>query len=162
MVICASCRSDVGPGERWCAVCRGFVQNPSVGRLASPIRRLGAHLLDVTISCVFLGGTMLLFFLPSDSGLAGLVIGLAVGSIIYLFWALYLFANGTTPGKRTLGLWVIKEDGSSAGFFRMLGRETIGKWLSALVLLMGYIWILIDKDRQGWHDKLVGSYVAMR
>ncbi|HNR59128.1 MAG TPA: RDD family protein [Methanothrix sp.] len=26
--------------------------------------------------------------------------------------------------------------------------------------LLGYIWVLFDKKRQGWHDKIAGTYVV--
>ena len=59
-----------------------------------------------------------------------------------------------------LGMRVIKEDGSSAGFGTMLIREWIGKLISAMIFSLGFIWILIDKDKQGWHDKLMSTYVV--
>lgn len=55
---------------------------------------------------------------------------------------------------------VIKEDGTGAGFFRMLIRESIGKAISGLIFSLGYLWILFDRDKQGWHDKLVSTYVV--
>ncbi len=39
-------------------------------------------------------------------------------------------------------------------------RETLGKTISASVLGLGFIWVLLDKDNQGWHDKLVTSIVC--
>jgi uncharacterized RDD family membrane protein YckC len=32
--------------------------------------------------------------------------------------------------------------------------------ISGIVLLLGYAWVLIDKKRQGWHDKIAGTYVV--
>ena len=32
--------------------------------------------------------------------------------------------------------------------------------ISAMVILLGFVWILIDKKRQGWHDKIAGTYVV--
>ena len=42
----------------------------------------------------------------------------------------------------------------------MLVREWIGKPISMVVFCLGYLWILIDQDNQGWHDKLVDTYVV--
>jgi uncharacterized RDD family membrane protein YckC len=80
--------------------------------------------------------------------------------IAYVIWAFKLFAQGATPGKRLLGMRVVKEGGQTAGFWTMLGREWIGKWISAMVFSLGFLWILFDRDRQGWHDKLVSTYVV--
>ena len=35
----------------------------------------------------------------------------------------------------------------------------IGYIVSALALSIGFIWIAIDKRRQGWHDKIARTYV---
>ena len=42
----------------------------------------------------------------------------------------------------------------------MLIRELIGKAISGMILLLGFLWILFDQDNQGWHDKLVSTYVV--
>jgi hypothetical protein len=65
-----------------------------------------------------------------------------------------------TPGKWLLNIYVIDEAGDPAGFFRMLVREWIGKPISMFVFCLGYLWILVDQDNQGWHDKLVDTYVV--
>ncbi len=59
-----------------------------------------------------------------------------------------------------LGLHVAKENGERAGFFTMLIREVIGKFISSLVLGLGFLWIVLDKEKQGWHDKLMSTYVV--
>jgi len=32
--------------------------------------------------------------------------------------------------------------------------------ISGVVLFLGYLWILIDKKKQGWHDKIARTYVV--
>jgi len=32
-------------------------------------------------------------------------------------------------------------------------------WVSATPLFLGFIWILFDRERQGWHDKLADTHV---
>lgn len=44
----------------------------------------------------------------------------------------------------------------------MILRETIGKFLSGLVLGLGYFWAIWDKDSQAWHDKIAGTVVIKR
>jgi len=55
---------------------------------------------------------------------------------------------------------VVKEDGRNADFFTMLIRETVGRALSCLVFFLGFLWMLIDKDNQAWHDELLRTYVV--
>jgi len=37
--------------------------------------------------------------------------------VAYVVWAFALFEDGTTPDRRMLDMWAIKEDGSHAEFF---------------------------------------------
>jgi len=133
--------------------------------LASPGKRLGAYVIDFVVpilAFMFIFGIGGLGYAAGGQRAGGsLAVLLAAGFlIVYIIWAIRLFANGTTPGKLALGMYVVKEDGKRAGFGTMLFREWIGKWVSGLVLGLGYLWILIDKDRQAWHDKLASTYVA--
>lgn len=153
MAMCPSCNNEVPAGFRWCSVCHSSVAGSDT-KLASPGRRLGAFMLDVAIPMF-----AILFML----GLAGVSKSFFLGFLLfvgYIIWAVRLFSRGTTPGKSLLGMRVVKEAGPAAGFGTMLLRETIGKWISGLIFSLGYLWILFDKDRQGWHDKLASTYVV--
>jgi uncharacterized RDD family membrane protein YckC len=124
------------------------------GHLASPGRRFGAHILDVAIP---------MFAFLSMLGIAGVSKSFGVGFLllmIYAVWAFRLFSKGTTPGKKLLGMRVIKESGEDARFGTMFFREVIGKAISGMILSLGFIWIFLDRDRQGWHDKLASTYVV--
>jgi uncharacterized RDD family membrane protein YckC len=128
----------------------------NVGELASPARRLGAGLLDGCLpALVFWSIVIGAAASHSTTMFVVLILGYGV-------WAFVLFARGMTPGKWTLGTQVVKRDGRPADFLTMFVREAFGKPISGLVFMLGWIWILIDKDRQGWHDKLVGTYVVRR
>ena len=80
--------------------------------------------------------------------------------ISFGYYILLTAAFGATLGKMALGMRVVDESGQRAGFLRVLVRETIGKIVSAIVLFLGYIWILFDDKRQGWHDKIGGTFVV--
>ena len=125
--------------------------------IASAGQRFGAFLVDLVISVLV--------------GIAGFVIGLAMGgegnvvnlvfSIGYWIVVLVLVATrGQSPGKMAIGIKIIKTDGRSIGIGTTLLREIIGKFISSIIILLGYIWILFDGQRQGWHDKISGTYVV--
>ena len=38
-------------------------------------------------------------------------------------------------------------------------RRVIGYYLSFFALFIGFLWILLDDRRQGWHDKLADTIV---
>lgn len=89
------------------------------------------------------------------SPLDQLVIFVYVVGYFVFFWAIV----GQTPGKALLGIRVIPIHGRKLGIGRALLRY-FGYWVSTVGLLLGFIWILFDDRRQGWHDKLSGTYVV--
>jgi uncharacterized RDD family membrane protein YckC len=90
-----------------------------------------------------------------DSGTLAYLLSLPVVFAVYCagFWTLL----GRTPGMMVLGLRVVAADGGSPGARRSIVRA-LGYWISA-ILLIGFIWVAIDRQRQGFHDKLAGTYV---
>lgn len=79
----------------------------------------------------------------------------------YLILQIYMMTKSTSLGKKLLGLKVYNKDTKRpVGFWMMLVREVIGKFISGLIFGIGFLWIIFDKDNQGWHDKLIGSIVC--
>ncbi len=106
--------------------------------LESPNTAIRAEI--VTLSLILLGASVLAFVLVT----------------LYLT---LLTARGATLGKKAFGLKVVTGPaGKPPGFGRALLRMTIGYWISSF-LYLGFIWIAFDPYRQGWHDKLAGTYV---
>lgn len=139
------------------------------GYYAGFVSRLLAYAIDlaiITICLVFFGWLIQtvnsIFQLNLINSLPDLA-KVLVTSITALFFAAGYFTFfwtlvGQTPGKLLLGLRVVDQDGKNPTFGRSLIR-VIGYALSALALYAGYWWILFDNRRQGWHDKLAGTYV---
>jgi uncharacterized RDD family membrane protein YckC len=73
---------------------------------------------------------------------------------IIFFWAL----AGQTLGKATMGVRIVRTNGKRMGFTPAIIR-LLGYTLSILSLGLGFLWILIDDRRQGWHDKLARTVV---
>ncbi len=68
---------------------------------------------------------------------------------------------GATPGKVLLELRVVDaRSGGRPGLGRCLVRY-IGYFLSALPLGLGFVWMLFDRRRQTWHDKLARTRVVL-
>lgn len=64
-----------------------------------------------------------------------------------------------TLGQGLLGLRVLRTDGRRLTFPRAV-RRSVGYILAALPLFLGFLWVLIDDRRQGWHDKLADTVVV--
>jgi uncharacterized RDD family membrane protein YckC len=68
--------------------------------------------------------------------------------------------TGQTLGKRALGIRVIDfKAGGPIGYGRGLLRY-IARFLSAIVVFIGYLWMLWDPEKQTWHDKIAGTVVV--
>ena len=64
-----------------------------------------------------------------------------------------------TVGKRALRIKVVGSDGRRIGFGQASGRH-FGKFISAIILCIGYLMMLWDENRQTLHDKMAGTYVV--
>ena len=74
---------------------------------------------------------------------------------VILFW----IYRSATPGKMILKLRIVDaRTGGKPSKGQMIGRY-FGYYVSILPLMLGIIWVGIDKRKQGWHDKLAGTVV---
>jgi uncharacterized RDD family membrane protein YckC len=55
---------------------------------------------------------------------------------------------------------VIRTDGGDIGYGRALLRETLGKFVSALIFGIGYLMVAFDARKQGLHDRIADTYVV--
>jgi uncharacterized RDD family membrane protein YckC len=154
---CRHCQTPLAKDAKWCSRCDRSTRVHIDAKLASPAKRLGAAALDSVIPSF---GTGMLARIGIDAGLSTSGIVRTIAIVVWAVWSMMLFSNGMTPGKWMLGLYVIDDSGDTAGFFRMLFREYVCKPLVTLPFMLGIAWVLVDKDNQGWHDKLVNTYVV--
>jgi uncharacterized RDD family membrane protein YckC len=124
---------------------------------------------------------IILYFLAVVLSTVGLI-ALGMGSdgidllnedqMMQLFGPLYLFnaiitivyytyfhgATGQTPGKMICKLKVVNLNGEPIGFPWAFLRW-VGYIISSFVFCLGFLWVVWDKNKQGWHDKIAKSYV---
>lgn len=99
-----------------------------------------------------LGGNILFHYTFKDIILYGFQI---------LYFVLCTYFTGTTIGKRALSLRVVNaNEGERLTILNVLYRETVGRFLSGIVLCVGYIMIGIDKEKRGLHDILCDTRVV--
>ena len=92
---------------------------------------------------------------PTGTTSNGLSFLLGLAYFVY-FWSAQ--GGGQTLGMRVLNLKVIRTDGSALTMTQGVIRY-LGLFLSFICLLIGVIWVAFDADKQGWHDKIAGTYV---
>jgi uncharacterized RDD family membrane protein YckC len=83
------------------------------------------------------------------------IFAVAFGPLYFLFfWML----TGQTIGQRVMGVRVVRLNGRRIGFWLGLTRW-IGCQICIFTLGIGFLWVLVDDRRMGWHDKLARTCV---
>lgn len=149
------------------------IEQPSSGSAAETITVIGfgRRLIAILIDGILLGffsflvafvigfvGIFVQMFNPYEPlPLAPLIVICgAILSVIY--YVGYWSKSGQTLGKSLLGIKVVSKDGSSLSGGKAFLRY-IGYIVSGIILSIGFIWVVFDRKRQGWHDKIAGTYV---
>jgi uncharacterized RDD family membrane protein YckC len=84
-----------------------------------------------------------------------------IGYGFAIFYYVYFTGSkGQTLGKKAMKIKVVKEDDNSVpGYGTAFLREIVGKFVSSLVLSLGYFWAIWDPKKQTWHDKIAHTLV---
>lgn len=123
---------------------------------ASILKRFVAVLLD---SLVLLPVNLVFGWVASSTD--GLAPVQYLGSFVAIAYSVYfLSTSGATLGKKWMKIRVVKTNGQNLTVGDALLREVVGKFVSGLVLGLGYLWAIWDKNKQTWHDKIAGTYVV--
>jgi uncharacterized RDD family membrane protein YckC len=118
-------------------------------------RRFAGALIDGIV--VGIAGGIIRGIANTGTG-AGSGLGLVVSAVY--FTAFIGAERGQTLGQMALGIRVVGLDnGGSIGYGRALLRWVVSL-ISAAVILLGYLWMLWDKENQCWHDKAANDVVV--
>ncbi len=78
------------------------------------------------------------------------------------YFVLMTYHCGSTIGKFLMKIQVVDTEGQKMSFTSVLIRETVGKYLSELIVFIGYILIGFDSRKQGLHDKIADTCVVYK
>jgi uncharacterized RDD family membrane protein YckC len=97
------------------------------------------------------------FILQAILGRVGSGLTLLIGIVYYT----YFHGNtGQTPGDAALSIRIVDKDGGgSIGYGRAFVRWLVSI-VSGIVILLGYLWMLWDGEKQTWHDKAANAVVV--
>ncbi len=132
-------------------------ESSDVGERASFWTRFWAYSIDGI--CIIILTSLVQFLFGGVTGIW--FVGITTGRIIIggLYFTYYFGTTGQTVGKKWMKIKVISADGTpmtlTKGFLRYIGYI-----ISGVVLQLGFLWILFDKEDQGWHDKIAKTYVV--
>jgi uncharacterized RDD family membrane protein YckC len=83
------------------------------------------------------------------------LIGMAIGAT---YEGLFVNRFGATPGKMALDLKVVRPDGGPISLGRAVGRY-FAKYVSAIILMIGYIMAGFDSQKRALHDMICDTRV---
>jgi uncharacterized RDD family membrane protein YckC len=86
-------------------------------------------------------------------------VGVVIAVLPFAYFFITVAVTGRTVGKALMGIQIVAKDGRSLPVLRSLLR-TVAYVISLVPLFGGFLWILIDNDRRGWHDHIAGSRVV--
>ena len=145
----AVAEADLPKAGFWIRAAAAFVDSLISGALQGIILFLFAGLLG-----------LLLHGYDSDSMVMvclAWLLGSAVGAVYYVYFTAF---GGQTPGKMALRIKVVRTDSTSLTLGRAFYREVIGKFVSGIILGIGYLMIAFDTKKQGLHDRMADTYVV--
>ena len=174
-IVCPRCAATNAPGTAFCYSCGlpldefgGLPARPmaAVGVPAGFWIRLAAWLIDSII--LVLVQLILLTLLPATSVEAYYsddTFWTTADSIMTIVSAIYYTVGvsvfSTTVGKRVLGLYVLRRDGTRVSGLRAFGRH-VASGVSALLLCIGYLMIGFSQDKRGLHDHICDTVVVKK
>ncbi len=172
LVTCMACnlRQKAADRCRNCGltlVAQALPDGATVQRYAGFWLRVVASLLDSVVVVILqlvcgmvLGASgALLGGLGKGDGSMAILIWLFTTVLGLAYYVIFTGSCGQTLGKMALRIKVIRKDGSDLGYGGAALRETVGKFISGIILGIGYLMVAFDERKQGLHDKIAGSYV---
>ncbi len=139
-------------------------------RLASHGARLVASIVDgilvgvmvtvVALALPFLTAGLVVSGAPVLAAVVGLLVIVAAFLVTLGYFPWFWAHGGATPGMRMFSLRLVRDrDGGPLGRGEAILR-LVELWISGAVLYLGFVWILVDRRRRGWHDLIAGTVMV--
>lgn len=149
-------------------------QSGSHPRMGGFLPRLGALIIDAIILAVpgwiLSLPVSLSLSLSSSQDVSNQVMSNALSNswswivslgLAFVYYGFFYTKYGQTPGKMVFKLKVVRaNDLSLVGWGRAFVRDVLGKWISGIIILLGYFWYFMSEKRQTWHDLIADTYVV--
>jgi uncharacterized RDD family membrane protein YckC len=129
-------------------------------------KRVAASLIDTLILLIVIVPLLLAIYgteylaRAQEFGLAGFwdfAIQVVLPAVaVILFWKY----RGATPGKMAISARIVNASTGAAPTTGQLVGRYFAYLVSALPLFLGFVWIGIDRRKQGFHDKLANTVVV--
>lgn len=137
-----------------------------MNNIAHPSKRLLAYALDTGINLIVPSLLIYNMSLAQTPELLLARLGTLLIFVIFVYPIIYsAFTSGMislfggTVGKLLTGTKIVSNSGEGLTFWRAFFRNRIAYMISGIFLWLGFIWVLVDKQRRAWHDQIAGTYV---
>ena len=152
------------------AGCLNIMQNKTDNLVyAGFFVRLAAYLVDLLIVGVALFIVKIPIWIttigyPDNIIVKDLIFNYSIADILYYllkvtYFILLTYFTGSTLGKKLFHIQVVSRENRNMTFFEVTFRETVGRFLSGLIIYVGYIMAGLDNEKRGLHDILSDTNV---
>ncbi|MCC6264226.1 MAG: RDD family protein [Bryobacterales bacterium] len=118
--------------------------------------------LSVALSAVFAGCLRLWHVdFPMSAASIKLALGVVLGGVAIAYYTLFVTCEWETPGWRAVGLRLVRLDGQNPTW-RQRWLRYAAEFISLAAAGAGYMWILFEEERLGWHDQISGTFPTPR
>ncbi|MEE3248679.1 MAG: RDD family protein [Chloroflexota bacterium] len=149
---CHQCGARLGRGVGYCPNCGTEYEGANAdSNYVGFLPRLGAAIIDI-VAPILVSGVIIAFV--NFPGIFML--------IFVSYHAIFTYNLGQTPGKMILGIQVVDANRQKPTLKQIILREVIGKIIVFLVMFIGFIWVIWDPKKRGWHDYIGNTYVVKR
>ena len=125
-------------------------------------RRLGAMVYDLLlVIAVVMAAAVPFVWVAGDTShrpWARIAFQLYLLAVIFFYYAWFWVRSGQTLGMLTWKLRIVGENGENITWRRALQRFAMAG-LSLLCVGLGFLWILFDRDKRAWHDRMSSTLV---
>lgn len=115
--------------------------------------RVAASLVDAIITGTIYSLLRKIPFLPFPIDNFNFLIPALYDILLWVNW------DGQTVGKSLFGLKIVREDKEKIDYKTAVIRY-LGAVLASIPLCLGFLWVVWDKKKQGWHDKIAKTLVV--
>ncbi len=138
-----------------------------MNNIAKPYHRILSYIIDVLIyNSPYLAFIYWFSFVDDVNLLLNRFLSLVILFLIVVFCipfvkAFMISSIGGTFGKLLTGTEIVDSKNKKLIFWMAFLRNYLGYMVSGIILWLGFVWILVDKERRAWHDMICDTYVTV-
>lgn len=150
---CGQCGARLRRGVGYCPNCGAEYAGANAdSSYVGFFPRLGAAIIDAAVPILIT--TLINVMFVSFPGIFVL--------LFVSYHAGFTHKLGQTPGKMAMGIQIVGSDHEKPTLRQIILREVIGKLIVFLAMFIGFIWVIWDPQRRGWHDYIGNTYVVRK